>query len=139
MHGWLSRTEAAQVLRDADVFVMPSLRECGGTAILEAMAMGKPIITTNWGGPADYVDSSCGILVDPSSKDAFIDGLAAAMIRLASSPELREALGQAGRRRIRRDHLAWDDKADYVLSLLSETAAQCPRAVPLPADIARNH
>jgi glycosyltransferase involved in cell wall biosynthesis len=139
MHGWLSRTEAAQVLRDADVFVMPSLRECGGTAILEAMAMGKPIITTNWGGPADYVDSSCGILVDPSSKDAFIEGLAAAMIRLASSPELREAMGEAGRRRIRRDYLAWDDKADYVLSLLSETAALGPKAVPLPADIARNH
>jgi glycosyltransferase involved in cell wall biosynthesis len=48
LHGWLSRPEAARIVRGADVFVMPSLRECGGTAILEAMALGKPIIATNW-------------------------------------------------------------------------------------------
>jgi glycosyltransferase involved in cell wall biosynthesis len=57
-----------QILRDSDVFVMPSLRECGGTAILEAMALGKPVVTTDWGGPADYVTPECGLLVSPTSK-----------------------------------------------------------------------
>jgi glycosyltransferase involved in cell wall biosynthesis len=120
LHGWISRTDAAQVIREADVFVMPSLRECGGTAILEAMALGKPVIATNWGGPADYVDSSCGILVDPSSKTGFIDGLAEAMVRLARSPELRKSLGAGGKLRVRKDDLDWNSKADRMLAVLVE-------------------
>lgn len=121
-HGWVTRIEAANIIREADVFVMPSLRECGGTAILEAMALGKPVITTNWGGPADYVDASCGVLVDPMSKQAFIDGLAEAIVRLARSPELRKSLGDGGKLRIRKDHLDWNSKADFMLSVLARAA-----------------
>lgn len=119
-HGWLSRPEAARIVREADVFVMPSLRECGGTAILEAMALGKPVIATNWGGPADYVNESCGFLVDPASKASFIDGLADAMLRLARSPELRKSLGEGGKLRVRQDGLDWNSKADRVLSILRD-------------------
>jgi glycosyltransferase involved in cell wall biosynthesis len=122
LHGWVSRPEAARIIRKADVFVMPSLRECGGTAILEAMALGKPVITTNWAGPADYVDATCGVLVEPSSKTGFIDGLAEAMVRLSRSPELRKSLGEGGKLRVRKDDLDWDSKADRVLSILTEVA-----------------
>jgi glycosyltransferase involved in cell wall biosynthesis len=122
LHGWMSRAEAARVVREADVFVMPSLRECGGSALLEAMALGKPVITTNWGGPADYVDMTCGVLVNPSSKSAFVDGLAEAMVRLVRSPELCKSLGEGGRRRVRLDNLDWDSKADRVFSILAEVA-----------------
>jgi glycosyltransferase involved in cell wall biosynthesis len=123
LHGWVQRQAAAQIIRESDVFVMPSLRECGGTAILEALALGKPVITTNWGGPADYVDPSCGILIDPDSKQGFIDGLAAAMVRLARSPELRQSLGEAGKARVRKDDLDWNSKADRLLNVLGEVAA----------------
>lgn len=122
LHGWVSRNEAAEIIRRSDAFVMPSLRECGGTAILEAMALGKPVIATNWGGPADYVEAGCGILVDPISKAGFIDGLAAAMIRLAYSPELRVSLGEGGKARVRRDDLDWKSKAERLLSILQEVA-----------------
>jgi glycosyltransferase involved in cell wall biosynthesis len=122
LHGWLKRPAAAAILRSAQVFVMPSLRECGGTAILEAMAMGKPVITTNWGGPKDYVTEECGLLVDPTSKVAFVEGLAAAMVKLARSSPLRRAMGEAGRTRVQRDDLEWEAKADRVLEVLKETA-----------------
>jgi glycosyltransferase involved in cell wall biosynthesis len=119
-HGWLRRHDAARIIRETDVFVMPSLRECGGTAILEAMAMGKPVIATNWGGPADYVDDSCGLLVDPNSRTGFVDGLSEAMVRLVRSPELRKSLGNGGRARVRKDYLDWESKAARVLSILTE-------------------
>jgi glycosyltransferase involved in cell wall biosynthesis len=122
LHGWISRPEAAHIIAQADVFVMPSLRECGGTAILEAMALGKAVIATNWGGPAEYVDASCGVLVDPSSKSGFIDGLADAMVRLVRSPEWRQSLGEGGKVRVRKDYLDWDSKADRMLSILAEVA-----------------
>ena len=122
LHGWIGRDDAAIIIRESDVFVMPSLRECGGAAILEAMALGKPVIATNWGGPADYIDASCGMLVDPNSKAGFIDGLAEAMVRLVRSPELRKSLGEGGKMRVRKDDLDWDSKADRVLSILTEVA-----------------
>jgi glycosyltransferase involved in cell wall biosynthesis len=124
LHGWVSRPEAASIVRAGDVFIMPSLRECGGTAILEAMALGKPVITTNWGGPADYVTATCGVLVDPNSKEGFIDGLADAMVRLARSPELRKSLGDGAKLRVRQDCLDWNSKADQMLSILVEVAAR---------------
>jgi glycosyltransferase involved in cell wall biosynthesis len=120
LHGWISRPDAARIIGQADVFVMPSLRECGGTAILEAMALGKPVIATNWGGPADYVNASCGLLIDPSSKSDFINGLAEAMVQLARSPNIRRQLGEGGKLRVRRDNLDWDAKADRILSILGE-------------------
>jgi glycosyltransferase involved in cell wall biosynthesis len=137
-HGWISRSDATKIIREADVFVMPSLRECGGTAILEAMALGKPVIASNWGGPADYVDSSCGVLISVNSKTAFVEELAQAMVRLARSRELRQSLGEGGKLRVRKDNLAWTSKADRVLSILTEVVVHSrslkeltPRSPPI--------
>jgi glycosyltransferase involved in cell wall biosynthesis len=123
LHGWMSRQDAARVILETDVFVMPSLRECGGTVILEAMALGKPVIAINWGGPADYVNASCGVLVDPYSREGFTNGLADAIVRLARSPELRRKLGKGGQLRVREACLDWESKADRVLSILNDVAA----------------
>jgi glycosyltransferase involved in cell wall biosynthesis len=117
-YGWLSPPEVIRVVRECDVFVMPSLRECGGSSILEAMALGKPVVATNWGGPAHYLDETCGLLVDPSSKEAFVDGLADAMVRLAESEELRIRLGRGGKERVHQENFGWDSKADQVLGIL---------------------
>src|SRR3954462_5329755 len=76
--GWLSQDACADYLRSADALVLPSLRACGGAVVLEAMAMSIPVIATSWGGPRDYIDSSCGILIEPSSKEGFVDDLATA-------------------------------------------------------------
>jgi glycosyltransferase involved in cell wall biosynthesis len=119
----MSRAEAARIIRETDVFVMPSLRECGGTAILEAMALGKPVIAIKWGGPADYVNANCGVLVDPDSREGFIDGLAKAIVQLARAPELRRKLGEGGKVRVRSDNLDWNSKVDRVLSILTDVVA----------------
>jgi glycosyltransferase involved in cell wall biosynthesis len=114
--GWMSQQECALRLERADVFVLPSLFECGGAVVLEAMAMGLPVIATAWGGPTDYLDESCGILVRPSSREALIEGFADAMKALAESPALRERLGEAGRARAL-EHFDWERKIDKILDL----------------------
>ncbi|MDQ6681579.1 MAG: glycosyltransferase, partial [Pseudomonadota bacterium] len=73
--GWLPQQACAERLQDCDCLVLPSLLECGGAVVLEAMAIGKPVIATNWGGPADYLDASCGILVAPAGREGLISGL----------------------------------------------------------------
>lgn len=117
--GWLSQVDCAQRLLLADALVLPSLFECGGAVVLEAMAIGLPVIATNWGGPTDYLDESCGILVNPASRDSFINGLAAAMIKMAQHPELRQAMGRAGRERVR-DYFDWEVKVDTMLEIYQE-------------------
>jgi glycosyltransferase involved in cell wall biosynthesis len=69
--------------------VLPSFYECGGAAVLEPMAMGKPLIATRWDGPVGYLHESSGILIEPKSYPDLVAGFAEAMTKPMSSPELR--------------------------------------------------
>ena len=125
--GWLPQAECARALQQADALVLPSLLECGGAVVLEAMACAKPVIATAWGGPLDYLDDSCGILVPPDGRDALVEGLAQAMLRLARSPEERTRLGRNGREKVRRQY-DWEIKVDAALQWYAQ--AQSSRAGP---------
>ncbi|MEM6752404.1 MAG: glycosyltransferase family 4 protein [Cyanobacteria bacterium P01_C01_bin.38] len=114
--GYLSQGECAAKLEKADVFVLPSLLECGGAVVLEAMAMGIPVIATKWGGPVDYLDESCGILIEPTSKVALVNGLINAMQKLAQEPQLRLQLGEAAKERVRQ-YFDWERKIDRILEI----------------------
>jgi glycosyltransferase involved in cell wall biosynthesis len=113
--GWLPQQLCAERLREADCLVLPSLLECGGAVVLEAMSMGKPVIATAWGGPVDYLDASCGILVPPTGRDALVSGLRDALLRIARSPQERIAMGANGRRKVEREY-DWDVKAEQILA-----------------------
>lgn len=119
--GWVRNEETPAWMARAHVFVLPSLRECGGIVLLEAMAMGLPVIATRWGGPEIHVDDATGIRVEPSSREGFIAGLAEAMLRLARSPGLRAEMGAAGRERVRSGWYTWDRKVDRILEIYEET------------------
>ncbi|MEB3160823.1 MAG: glycosyltransferase family 4 protein [Synechocystis sp.] len=114
--GWLSQPDCAKELAQADALVLPSLYECGGAVVLEAMSLSLPVIATNWGGPADYLDDTCGILVNPDSREDLINGLATAMLDLASSPDLRLAMGKAGAEKVE-NCFDWDKKGDAILEI----------------------
>lgn len=114
--GWLPQQECAAHLRAAIALVLPSLYECGGAVVLEAMAMGKPVIATRWGGPADYLDATCGILVEPESYSSLVTGFAEAMQKLICSPRLARSMGDAGRARAVRD-FDWQRKIDLVIRI----------------------
>lgn len=114
--GWLSQEQCAVRLADSLALVLPSIYECGGAVVLESMAMGKPVIATRWGGPADYLDESSGILIEPTSYQHMVDGFAEAMTRLINSPELAKSIGAAGRERAIRD-FDWQKKIQQVIHI----------------------
>lgn len=118
-HGFVPQSECALLLAAADALVLPSLYECGGAVVLEAMAMGLPVIATRWGGPADYLDDTCGILVDPENPVQLVSALAAAMQRLARDPALGRRLGQAGRQRVTAE-FDWERKIDRIIDIYRE-------------------
>src|SRR6185437_7578974 len=90
IHGQLSHAAVADLLRASDIMVHPAMRECGGAVILEAMASGIPVIAADWGGPADYIDASTGILIPPATPDKFVSQLADAILSLSKNPQLRK-------------------------------------------------
>lgn len=114
--GWLSQAECAVRVTKADALVLPSLMECGGAVVLEAMALSLPVIATKWGGPVDYLDESCGILVEPTSRAALVTGLADAMHSLSSDPEKRIRMGLAARERVVK-HFDWEVKVDQIMDI----------------------
>ena len=124
--GWLSQEQCAIKLQQADALVLPSLREGAGAVMMEAMAVGLPVIATNWGGPGDYLNSSWGILVEPAYKEGFVRGLTDAMGKLTQSPELRQSLGCAGPERVRQ-HFDWERKVDRILEIYQQTMDACPK------------
>lgn len=101
---------------DADIFVLPSVRECGGAVVLEAMARGLPVIATNWGGPADYITSDTGFLIDPISREYMVAEFARKIELLASDYEMRVKYGRAAIKHVTENFL-WEKKVDAVIKL----------------------
>ena len=119
--GFKTQTECAQLILNADCLVLPSVYECGGAVVLEAMAMSKPVIASNWGGPADYLDSSCGILVDiPSTKEAFVDSFAEAMARISAEPKSRQDMGRKGLDKVK-VQFDWARKVEKIKAIYQDS------------------
>jgi len=111
--------DSAEMLPSFDLFVQPSLYESQGLALLEAMAAGIPSIATDVGGVADVVrDGETGLLVPSADPGA----LAAAIVRLAESPDLARALSRNAARHVR-DHFSSETMLDAYARLYRELVA----------------
>lgn len=88
------RDDVLSLINTADVFVLPSEAEPFGLVLLEAMALFKPIVAVNGGGPPEIVrDGSSGVLVPPHDAPA----MAAALKNLLGNSQARQEMGNAGR------------------------------------------
>ncbi len=93
------QSNPSEWLSAMDIVVSASLGEPFGMVIVEAMALGKPVIATRLAGPLEIVtDGVDGLLVAPGS----VPELGAALTRLIDDPRLRERLGAAARARANR-------------------------------------
>ncbi|MDM8524793.1 glycosyltransferase family 4 protein [Desulfococcaceae bacterium HSG8] len=113
--GFVDQKKIPEILKKSRALILPSLYECGGAVILEAMALELPVIATKWGGPVDYLDEECGILVEPDSKEGFINGLAEAMRKLANDEALAKKMGKSGRKKIE-EYYDWNKKIEFIIN-----------------------
>lgn len=121
--GYLDRAEVRNVMASADIVVHASKQaEPFGTVVTEAMALGRPVVATAAGGPVETVKNGItGILVPPSDFRA----MAAAIISLLQSPELRKRMGEAARQRIAH-FFNINDTVDKIERIYTQTIGSKP-------------
>lgn len=92
------RKDVPELLSAFDIFILPSLFEGLPVSLVEAMAAGLPIVTTDVDGNCEAIgENEAGLAVESMDPPA----LARSLIKLIEDPDLRERMGQAGRKRAR--------------------------------------
>jgi colanic acid/amylovoran biosynthesis glycosyltransferase len=115
LRGVVGQDELAALLAEADVFCLPTLADTVGVASMEAMAAGRPVVSTRLMGVPELIeDGVSGLLVTPAREEE----LAAALRGLAEDPAQRDRLAEAGRRRVLERYVSAREAA-----LLSELLA----------------
>jgi len=97
------RSDVKPYVTDFDIAIVPSVyADPLPRAVIESMALGKPVIAFDVGGVAEMLkDGTTGSLVRGVPPD--VEGLATQMLRYLRDPALRESQGKAGRARVERD------------------------------------
>lgn len=127
--GVVAGQEKERLFRSADIFVLPSHAEGVPVSMLEAMSYCLPVIATKVGGiPEIITEAGAGILICPGNVSQLAEGIHT----LAASPELRQTLGEAGRRAIERRHTieAFSSGLSSICTALTGTPALSEPAKP---------
>ncbi|WP_417914350.1 glycosyltransferase family 4 protein [Candidatus Electronema sp. JM] len=96
--GRIENEKIPSILKEHHIFVLPSLFEGFGIAVIEAMAAGLPVVVTQCGGPEDFVDDSVGRVVNAGDADSLAQALQE-LIQL--SDEELHAMGMAAQERVK--------------------------------------
>ncbi len=107
--GRVAREALPALYAATDALVFPGLRESGGSALLEAMSLGVPVICFDWAGPGEIVTPENGIKVPVHTPERAIAGMAEAFRRLAGNPAWGLALGEQAARDVR-ERFTWEKK-----------------------------
>jgi glycosyltransferase involved in cell wall biosynthesis len=114
--GRLPRDLTLEKLGESHILLHPSLHDSGGWVCLEAMAVGRPAVCLNLGGPASQVTEETGFKVPAEKPEQAICDLATAMVHLANAPDLRLKMGLVGQRRVR-EEFSWETKGQRLAQL----------------------
>ena len=120
--GWRGSVEVADELSRSRALVLPSLAEGLPVVIMEALAAGRPVITTAIAGIPELVRADNGWVVAPGSVDELVDAIAAAT---GAAIETVRAMGSNGAARVRERH-SLDAEVDKLESQLRAFAALEP-------------
>ncbi|MCA9060388.1 MAG: glycosyltransferase family 4 protein [Planctomycetaceae bacterium] len=117
-----------------DIYCLPSLQQGLGVMMLEAMALGRPVIASGVGGVLNVVsDNETGLIVPPSDSRSLADRIC----ELLNAPDRAREIGLAGQDLIRSKFNA-QRMTDEVLELYGEICRPAPRTVSVPLTAGRS-
>jgi len=121
-----ARTDVPRLLRACDAYVLSSAWEGMPNTVMEAMASGVPVVSTDAGGVRELVQDGCGFIVPCRDPEALAGGMGVVM---AMAPGERERLGAAGREVIalRFENERVVDRWEAMIRQLIRATARNPR------------
>jgi 2-deoxystreptamine N-acetyl-D-glucosaminyltransferase/2-deoxystreptamine glucosyltransferase len=121
IHGFVEHSAVPAVLRSLDVLILPSTYEELGSVLVEALAVGLPVVATRTGGiPEVVTDGVTGLLVPPDDAAALAD----ALDRLVGDPALLQRLAAGAAERAR--DFTWPALAERVRAVYADVLARGP-------------
>lgn len=115
MIGYVSHADKLQLLRNAKLFVFPSLWEGFGLPVVEAMALGTPVVTSSVSSLPEIVGRSA-VTVNPESVHAIAKGIASVL----TSPARQKKLRTLGKRRAKK--FTWETAAEETMKVYMKIA-----------------
>lgn len=115
-HGKVAFQEMQECYKNGDIYVLPSLRETTGTALLEAMANKLPVISFMQNGAKYVVGDDAGILVELRTTEETVAGLAQAIKTLIENPDLRINYGNNAYKKVQ-DKYTWSKRVEMLDSV----------------------
>ncbi|WP_108815755.1 glycosyltransferase family 4 protein [Loktanella sp. Alg231-35] len=113
LHGWVPHENLQSTAIASDIFAFPSVREFGGTSILEMMAIGLVPVIVDYGGPGDNIPPDLGFKLPLSTRDQLITDLRATLTGIADDPAQLLALREKGQRWIHQT-FTWPRRAEQI-------------------------
>ena len=114
--GAIPRDALLSKMASSDVLLFPSMRDGGGTVVIEAMSAAKPVVCLDIGGPGLHINDECGIKLKPASPAETVQNLADALERLYLDEGLRLRLGKAARERAEQRY-HWDKLGERLMAV----------------------
>lgn len=114
--GWRTQSEVAEMMKAANAFVFPSIRDAGAAVVVEAMMAGLAPVVVKYGPTKDYITEDCGIGIPLGTRGDHVEGFRAAMERLAQEPELCQKMGRAAHQRAV-ENFSWDVRARRIVEI----------------------
>jgi colanic acid/amylovoran biosynthesis glycosyltransferase len=101
LHGWKANIEVREMVKQNRALLLPSFAEGLPVVIMEAFALGRPVISTYIAGIPELVDERCGWMIPAGSIEAITQAIRSA---LQASPKALTVKGKEGRYRVEREH-----------------------------------
>ncbi len=99
--GWMANSAVREEIKNARAFLLPTFAEGLPVVIMEAMALGRPVISTYIAGIPELVDAECGWIIPAGDGEALTGAMRET---LRASPERLAELGREGRARVEARH-----------------------------------
>ncbi|MBW4652881.1 MAG: glycosyltransferase family 4 protein [Kaiparowitsia implicata GSE-PSE-MK54-09C] len=123
--GQKPQAEVGQLMREADIFAFPSIRELGAGVVVEAMACGMACVVVDYGGPATLIQGDRGVKVPLGTFDQLVDRFVVELEALVGNPDRVRELGQTAYHHAM-TYYSWDAKARKTLELYDWVLGKTP-------------
>ncbi|MEQ1837444.1 MAG: glycosyltransferase family 4 protein [Candidatus Nitrotoga sp.] len=115
-HGWVDHSKIQEVMCRSQVFAFPSIREFGGGAVLEAMALGLVPVVVDYAGPAELVTPDVGFKVPIGRREDIVSAFNEKLNMLVANQDLLQSMSISAMARVQA-LFTWKVKAKQIAEI----------------------